>query len=87
VGDVGGRASPLGDGLGRGRLRELRDSVGSHVGASFEGWLFSVKEVRISADQFLVQVEVAFFDAGFLTCEEKKLLITFFLSANDIVYF
>ena len=47
VGDVAGRAAPLGDGLDRGGLCELWDGSDSHVYASVEGWQLSVENLRV----------------------------------------
>jgi hypothetical protein len=49
VGDVGGRAAPLGDGLDRGALRELRNGRVGHVYAAVEGWHLSVEELRVGS--------------------------------------
>jgi hypothetical protein len=73
VGDVGGRAAPLGDGLDRGALRELRNGRVGHVYAAVEGWHLSVEELRVGSKWFLCQVEVPFVDASFLAWKEQKL--------------
>ena len=66
VGDVGGRAAPLGDGLCRGGVRELWYGGGSHVYASVQGWQLPVDELRVGTECLLGQVEAPFLDAGFL---------------------
>jgi hypothetical protein len=72
VGDVGGRAAPLGDGLERGGLRELRDGRVGHVYAAVEGRQGFVGELRVGGERFLGQVEVPFVDACFLAWKQRN---------------
>ena len=66
VGDVGGRAAPVGDGLGRRGRGELRDGGGGDVHAGVEGRQRAVGEVRVGGEQLLVEVHEALLDARLL---------------------
>jgi len=66
VGDIGGRAAPLRDGLG-GRFRsQLRDGGGGDFHALVQGRPRGVDEARIGGQKLLVEVQVALPDAGLL---------------------
>ena len=64
VGDVGGRAAPLRDGLGGGFRGQLRDGGGGHLHALVQGRPLGVDEARVGGQQLLVEVQVALPDAG-----------------------
>uniref|UniRef100_A0A0A9FVD7 Uncharacterized protein n=1 Tax=Arundo donax TaxID=35708 RepID=A0A0A9FVD7_ARUDO len=66
VGDVGGRAAPLGDGLGR---RQLRDGGGGEFHAGVVGVQRAVGEVRVRGEEVLTEVRVPLLDARFLAFE------------------
>ena len=53
VGDVGGRASPLGDGLARGRGGELGNGGTCDLHPGVKGWQRSVDELRVALQQLL----------------------------------
>jgi len=67
VGDVGGWAAPLGDGLGRRGRGQLRDGGGGDLHTGVQGRQRAVLEVRVRGEELLVQVDEALLDARLVT--------------------